>query len=71
MPVLRLDRFTTGAAGTVEMAARRATLAAAVKEACPGLIEVQPTKAGDQTWIGVRRWDSLASAGGCRRLPRR
>ena len=36
MALLRLDRFTTGAAGTVELPARQATRAVAVKEAVPG-----------------------------------
>ncbi len=61
MAVLRLDRFTTGAAGTGEMPARHAALAAVVKDAYPGLIDTQ-LAASDQTWTGVRRWDSLASA---------
>jgi hypothetical protein len=38
MAVLRLDRFTTGLAGTAELLTQHA----AAKEAFPGLIEVQP-----------------------------
>jgi hypothetical protein len=41
---------------------RHAALVAAVKDALPGVIEVQLTNAGDQKWIGMWRWDSLASA---------
>jgi hypothetical protein len=61
--VLGLDRFTIGPAETGEALTRHAALAAAVKDAFPGVIEVQLTKAGDQMWIGVWRWDSFASDG--------
>jgi len=62
MAVLRIDQFTIGPAGTGEMLTRHAALAAAVKDAFPGLIEVQLAKVDDQTWLDVWRWDSLASA---------
>ncbi len=62
MAVLRLDQFTIDPAGTGEMLTRHAALAAAAKDAFPGLIEVQLAKADDQTWLDVWRWDSLASA---------
>jgi hypothetical protein len=62
MAVLRIDHFTIDPAGTGEMLTRHAALAAAVKDAFPGLIEVQLAKVDDQTWIDVWRWDSLASA---------
>ncbi len=75
MANLRLDRVTTGAAGTGEMLARHAAPAAAVKDAYPGLLDVQLAKAGDQTWTGVRRSDSLASGqaavAGAPAIPRR
>ena len=61
MAVLRLDRFTTGPADTGEMLARHAALVAAVKDAHLGLLDGQLAQAGDETWTGVRRWDSLAS----------
>jgi hypothetical protein len=60
--VLRLDRFTIGRAETGKPLTRHAALVAAVKDAFPGVIEVQLTNGGDQTWIGIGRWDSLASA---------
>jgi hypothetical protein len=62
MAVLRLDQFTIDPAGTGEMLTRHAALIAAAKDAFPGLIEVQLAKVGDQTWLDVWRWDSLASA---------
>lgn len=62
MTVLRLDRFTINPADTSEMLARHAALVATVKDAFPGLIEVQLAKVDDQTWLDVWRWDSLASA---------
>ena len=42
MAVLRLDRSTTGPAGTGELPAQHAALVAAVKDAFPGLMETQP-----------------------------
>jgi hypothetical protein len=62
MTVLRLDRFTIDPADTGEMLARHAALVATVKDAFPGLIEVQLAKVDDQTWLDVWRWDLLASA---------
>ena len=62
MTVLRLDRFTIDPADTGELLARHAALVAAVKDAFPGLIDVELAKIDDQTWIDVWRWDSLASA---------
>jgi hypothetical protein len=62
MAVLRLDQFTIDPANTGEMLTRHAALVAAVKDAFPGLIEVQLAKVDDQRWIDVWRWDSLASA---------
>ena len=62
MTVLRLDRLTIDPADTGEMLARHAALVVAVKDAFPGLIEVQLAKVDDQTWLDVWRWDSLASA---------
>jgi hypothetical protein len=62
MAVLRLDQFTIDPADTGEMLTRHAALVAAVKDAFPGLIEVQLAKVDDQRWIDVWRWDSLASA---------
>jgi hypothetical protein len=60
MAVLRLDHFTIDPADTGETLTRHAALAAPVKDAFPGLIEVQLAKIDDQTWIDVGRWDSLA-----------
>ena len=62
MAVLRLDRFTIDPAGTGELLTRHAAPVTAAKDAFPGLTEVQLAKAGDQTWLDVWRWDSLASA---------
>ena len=39
MAVLKLDRIVTAPAGAAEMLASRAALAAAVKNASPGLVE--------------------------------
>jgi hypothetical protein len=58
MAVLRLDRVTTGPAGTGELPTQHAALAAAMKDAFPGLMEVHLAKAGDQRGSGVWRWDS-------------
>lgn len=62
MAVLRLDHFTIDPADTGELLTRHAALATAVKDAFPRLIGVHLVKADDQTWIGVWRWDSPASA---------
>ena len=51
MAVLRLDRSTTGPAGTRELPTQHAALVAAVKDAVPGLVETQPVpgrEAADQ-----------------------
>jgi len=61
MAVSRLDRITTAPAGTAGMLARHAALPAAMKNASPGLIEMQLQKDGDLTWTGLRHRDSLAS----------
>ena len=42
MAVLRLDRSTTGPAGTGERPTQHAALVAAVRDAFPGLMETQP-----------------------------
>ena len=42
MAVLRLDRSTTGPAGTGELPTQHAARVAAVKDAFPGLMETQP-----------------------------
>jgi hypothetical protein len=47
MAVLRLDRRTAGSVGTGELATPHAALAAAMKNAFPGL-RAQLAKAGDQ-----------------------
>lgn len=62
MTVLRIDHFTIDPADTGEMLTRYAALTAAVKDAFPGLIDVELAEIDDQTWIDVWRWDSLASA---------
>jgi hypothetical protein len=62
MTVLRLDRFTIDPPGTGELLSRHAALAAAVKDAFPGLLGAELAKIDDQTWIDVWRWHSLASA---------
>ena len=48
MAVLRLGRFRTGPAGTGDMHASHAALAAAVENAFPGLTDMQLAKADDQ-----------------------
>jgi hypothetical protein len=62
MAVLRIDRFTIDPADTEELHSRHAALVATVKDAFPGLLDVELAKVDDQTWIDVWRWDSLASA---------
>lgn len=47
MAVLRLDRSTTGPAGTGGLPTQHAALAAAVKDAFPGLMETQPVPGGE------------------------
>lgn len=61
MAVLRLDRFTIDPADSEELRSRHAALVAAAKDAFPGLLGVELAQVGDQTWIDVWRWDSLAS----------
>ena len=46
MAVLRLDRSTTGTAGTGELLTQHAALVAAVMDAFPGLMETQPVPGG-------------------------
>jgi hypothetical protein len=55
MAVLRLDQFAIDPADTGEMLTPHAALVAAVKDAFPGLIEVQLAKVDDQRWIDVWR----------------
>jgi hypothetical protein len=55
MAVLRLDRSTTGPAGTRELPTQHAALVAAVKDAFPGLMETQPVPGREAADPGGRR----------------
>ena len=55
MAVLRLDRSTTGRAGTGELLTQHAALVAAVKDAFPGLMETQPVPGREAADPGGRR----------------
>ena len=54
----QVGRFRAGGADTGKMLIRHAALAAAVEDAFPGLIEMQPATRGGPMY---KRWDSLAS----------
>ncbi len=62
MTVLRFTRYTTDPADAGEMLARRAALVTAARKAFPGLLDTHLAKLGDDTWIDIWHWDSLASA---------
>lgn len=53
--MVRIDQFTIDPIDTGELLTRHAALAAAAKDAFPGLIEVRLAKVDDQTWIDMLR----------------
>jgi hypothetical protein len=62
MAVLRLGCFRAGPAGTGDMLARHAALAAADEDAFPGLTGMPLATAGARSWTGMWRRYPLASA---------
>jgi len=61
MPVITVTRFQADPADAEQIRARHAALVAATRAACPGLTEARLGRTGDETWVGVWRWDSAES----------
>ncbi|GAA2699347.1 antibiotic biosynthesis monooxygenase [Nonomuraea recticatena] len=60
MSVITVTRFQADPADADQVRARHAALVSATRAAMSGLAEARLGRIGDETWVGVWRWDSAA-----------